>query len=174
MSFDLVEALEILERTPSVLNSLLQGLSDTWLEGDEGEGTFSPMDVIGHLIHGEKTDWVERIKRILGEEEGRTFEPYDHEGFHEEREGKHSGQLLQEFHRIRIQNLRYVFDLKLDEEELDRTGTHPEFGTVTLRQLIATWAVHDISHIAQICRAMAKQYGEDVGPWSKYLNILKR
>jgi len=174
MSFDLVEALEILERTPSVLNSLLQGLSDTWLAGNEGEGTFSPMEVIGHLIHGEKTDWVERIRIILDEGEERTFDPYDHDGFREEVKGKHSGQLLQKFHRLRVENLRYVFDLKLDEEKLSRTGTHPELGTVTLGQLIATWAVHDISHIAQICRAMARQYGDDVGPWRKYMNILNR
>ncbi len=174
MSFDLVEALEILERTPSVLNSLLQGLSDTWLNGDEGEETFSPLDVIGHLIEGERSLWVARIKRILEEGKEIPFDSFDELSFREEMEGKRSGQLLQEFHQLRIDNLRYVFDLKLDEEQLDRTGTHPDLGTVTLRQLISTWAVHDISHIAQICRVMAKQYSEDVGPWSEYLTILKR
>jgi hypothetical protein len=172
MRFEIREAFEILERTPGVLASLLQGLANRWLTSNEGADTFSPMDVLGHLIQGEKTDWVERIKIILEHGESKAFEPFNRFGFLAEIERKTSGVLLQEFHALRLKNLRFVHDLKLDESKLSLTGTHPELGTVTLQQLISTWAVHDLSHIGQIVRVMAHQYAAETGPWKKYLRIL--
>ena len=173
MSFDLAEALEVLERTPSVLNALLQGLSGDWLESREGEGTFSPVEVLGHLILGEKTDWVPRLRIIMEQGEDTPFEPFDPHGFAAEMEGKSSGTLLQEFQQLRFKNLRYVIGLKLSEEDLDRTGTHPELGAVTLRHLLSMWVVHDLGHLVQIARTMAKRYGDDVGPWRTYTRVLE-
>jgi len=173
MQFDLAEAIEALERTPSVLNALLQGLSRGWLESREGEGSFSPMDVLGHLILGEKTDWVPRLRIIMEQGEETPFEPFDPHGFTAEMEGKSSGQLLQQFQQLRIENLRYLMGLKLSEEDLDRTGTHPELGTVTLRQLLATWVVHDLGHLAQITRTLAKRYRDDIGPWRAYSRVVE-
>jgi hypothetical protein len=172
MEFEIREAFEILERTPGVLASLLQGLATSWVTSNEGPDTFSPMDVLGHLIHGEKTDWVERIKLILEHGESKAFQPFDQSGHLAEIEGTPSGVLLQEFHALRMKNLRYVHDLKLDDDMLALTGTHPELGTVTMQQLISTWAVHDLSHIGQIVRVMAHQYAAETGPWKKYLRIL--
>jgi hypothetical protein len=173
MAFDLSEAIEILERTPSVLNSLLQGLSEEWLDSREEEDAFSPKDVLGHLILGEKTDWVPRMRIILEKGEGTPFEPFDPHGFAAEMEGKSSGALLLEFQQLRVENLRYLIGLKLSKEDLDRTGTHPELGAVTLRQLLAMWAVHDLGHLVQISRTMAKRYREDVGPWRTYTRVLE-
>ena len=172
MKFELREAFEILERTPGVLASLLQGLATSWVANNEGPDTFSPIDVLGHLMHGEKTDWVERIKIIMEHGESKPFEPFDRFGHQAEIEGKPSGVLLQGFHALRVKNLRYVHDLKLDEAKLALTGTHPELGTVTVQQLMSTWAVHDLSHIGQIVRVMARQYAAETGPWKEYLPIL--
>jgi hypothetical protein len=172
MGFDLDQAIEVLERTPGVLSSLLAGLDGEWLLADEGEGTFSPKDVLAHLVHGEQTDWVPRIRTILEHGTDEPFEPFEPHGFEGTLSEMRSGELLQEFHRLRVENLREVKRLRLTVEQLDMEGTHPEFGAVTLRQLMAAWAVHDLGHIAQIVRVMAGRYREDVGPWRAFLSIL--
>jgi hypothetical protein len=174
MEFDLKKSLEILERTPSVLEYLLRGISDDWSLSDEGEETFSPYDVIGHLIHGERTDWMTRMEIILSDSKDKTFEPYDRFAQFEESDGKSLNDLLTEFKVERDRNIRILLSKNLTERDLDKTGIHPKFGTVTLRQLLSTWTVHDLAHLAQISRVMAKQYTEEVGPWKEYLSILKR
>lgn len=174
MEFDLKKSLEILERTPSVLEYLLRGISDDWSMSDEGEETFSPYDVIGHLIHGERTDWMVRMEIILSDSKDKTFEPYDRFAQFEESEGKSLNDLLTEFKVERDRNIRILLSKNLTERDLDKTGIHPKFGTVTLRQLLSTWTVHDLAHLAQISRVMAKQYTDEVGPWKEYLSILKK
>lgn len=175
MEFDLAQAIEILERTPSTLRSLLDGLSEPWLVNNEGPGTFNARDVLGHLIHGEEADWVPRIKIIIFEGgESQPFTPFDRFAFRPWIGDKSLGELLETFERLRRDNLRIVRDLDLGPDQLALTGTHPELGRVTLQQLIATWAVHDLNHIAQIVRVMAKQYRERVGPWREYLPLLRR
>lgn len=174
MEFDLKKSLEILERTPSVLEYLLRGISEEWSMNDEGEETFSPYDVIGHLIHGERTDWMVRIEIILSDANDRTFEPFDRFAQFEESDGIPLNDLLTEFKVARDRNLRILLSKNLTEEDLNKTGIHPELGKVTLRQLISTWTVHDLAHLAQISRVMAKQYKEEVGPWQEYLSVLNR
>lgn len=174
MHFELEKSLEILERTPVVLEYLLRGISDDWAMNDEGEETFSPYDVVGHLIHGEKTDWMARMEIILSNKQDKTFEPYDRFAQFEESDGKSLNDLLTEFKIARDKNIRFLLLKELTETDLDRTGTHPTFGTVTLRQLLSTWTVHDLTHLAQISRVMAKQYKEEVGPWINYLSILTK
>ena len=175
MEFDLAHAIEILERTPGTLRSLLDGLSEPWLVNNEGPDTFSPRDVLGHLIYGEEVDWVPRINIIIFEGgESRPFTPFDRFAFRGWIEEKSLGELLETFERLRRENLRVVRDLDLGPDQLALTGTHPELGRVTLQQLIATWAVHDLNHIAQIVRVMAKQYRERVGPWREYSPLLRR
>jgi hypothetical protein len=170
----LEEALEVLERTPGTLRSLLEGLPETWLVASEGEGTFSPLDVLGHLVDGEVTDWVPRMRIILEEGEARPFTPFDRFAFREKYLGWSAERLLEELARLRRENLALVRSLDLDGAVLASTGTHPELGRVTLQQLIATWVVHDLGHIRQIVRVMARQYTEAVGPWREYLPILDR
>lgn len=174
MKCDVPSAHAILERTPHTLRALLTDLPDTWVQPNEGPGTWSPYDIVGHLISGEELDWIARMQIILDFGERRTFEPFDREAFFERSAGKSLSQLLDEFEELRSQNLATLTDLKLDESHLASTGRHPAFGTVTLRQLLATWVVHDLSHIGQIVRVMAKQYKEAVGPWATYLPILGR
>jgi len=172
MTFELSQSIEILERTAGTLRSLLGGLSAGWVLADEGPETFSPHDVLGHLIHGEETDWIPRLRIILERGEARPFTPFDRFAFREKLRGKSTAELLDLFSGLRRKNLEILRSLDLKPAQLDLRGTHPELGTVTLRQLIATWVVHDLGHLRQVIRVMAKQYGEAVGPWKAYLPVL--
>jgi DinB superfamily len=172
MQYSLDRSYEILERTPAVLQALLAGLHDDWLMNNEGPDTFSPYDVVGHLVHGEKTDWTARTKMILEFGNTRTFEKYDRFAQYVESKGKSIQQLLDEFAALRKENMRWFRSLDLKEADLDKQGTHPVFGNVTLRNLLATWVVHDLTHIAQITRVMAKQYKSEMGPWPEFFRIL--
>lgn len=174
MKFDTNKSLQILERTPVVLASLLDGISDDWVLYNEGGDTWSPIEVLGHLIVGEKTDWIPRMKLILEFGIDRPFEPFDMAAHFEEIKGKTLTQLLQEFTRLRQANLSTLKSTKLDADALNKQGIHPAFGAVTLREMLATWTVHDLGHIAQISRVMAKQYASEVGPWTAYLGILRQ
>ena len=173
MRFDLDHAIEILSRTPVVLDSMLRDLPAGWVNGDEGEQTWSPFDVLGHLIHGERTDWMPRVGIILQSGASKAFEPFDRFAQFEASEGKSLGELLSTFAGLRSDNIRALKELNLTPEDMARAGTHPELGAVTLEELLAAWVVHDLDHIAQITRTMAKQYGEAVGPWEAYLSVLK-
>ncbi len=172
MKYSLDRSCEILERTPAVLQALLSGISDDWIMPNEGPETFSPYDVVGHLIHGEKTDWVVRAKMILEFGNSRTFERYDRFAQYEESKGKSLQQLLDEFAAIRKENMIWFKALNLTEDDLNKQGMHPVLGDVTLRNLLVTWVVHDLTHIAQITRVMAKQYKEEMGPWPEFFRIL--
>ena len=173
MTYKVDEAAAILERTPRVLREWLAGLPDAWVRANEGPGTWSAYDVVGHLIHGERTDWIPRAETILSKGESEPFAPFDREAMFAASAGKPLGDLLDDFAALRAANLARLRAFALTEADLDRRGTHPEFGPVTLRQHLATWVAHDLGHIAQIARAMAKRYGGDVGPWTNYLSILK-
>ena len=170
--YHLEEGIEILERTPRVILSLLSGLSKSWIYTNEGPETFSPFDVVGHLIHGEKTDWIARLNKVLGIDTDKNFEPYDRFAQYEESKGSSMQQLLNNFLELRAENLNYLKGLSLTESDFNKTGMHPAFGEVTCKQLLATWVAHDLSHIAQIARVMAKRYSEEVGPWKAFLPIL--
>lgn len=172
MEFDLNKTIEILERTPNALSAILSGISNDWTSQNEGGETWSPFDVVGHLIHGENTDWIERMDIILTGKNGGEFVPFDRFAQFEESKGKNIYDLLNEFASIRKKNLDILKAKNLKETDLDKTGIHPKFGAVTLRQLLSTWAVHDLDHISQISRVMAKQYKTAVGPWIEYLRIL--
>ena len=173
MQFNLNNAYQILERTPSVLITLLEGLTDAWTMQDEGPDTWSPYDIVGHLIHGEKTDWIPRVEIILSAKADKRFVPFDRFAMKEDSKGKSLSQLLNEFKALREQNLQKLRSFyKITDHYLD-TGVHPKFGDVTLVQLLSAWVVHDLNHIGQIARVMAKQYKEDVGPWVEFLGILK-
>jgi hypothetical protein len=172
MKYSLEKSYEILERTPIVLNTLLRGLSDEWITGNEGQDTFSPYDVVGHLIHGEKTDWRDRATMILEHGLAKTFVPYDRFAQYEESKGKTLQQLLSEFEVLRIKNMKWFRSLNLTETDLDKKGLHPVLGQVTLRQLLSTWVIHDLTHIAQVTRVMAKQYKEEMGPWLEFFRIM--
>ena len=166
------DVVAILERAPASLSALLDGLPETWVRATEGEGTWSPYDVIGHLIHGERTDWIPRARHILTGDR-RPFEPFDRTAQLRESEGKSLHELLATFADIRRENVATLAGMNLTDEDLERTGLHPELGEVTLGQLLAAWVVHDLDHVAQIARTMAKVYTEATGPWSVYLSILK-
>ena len=172
MKYSIERSLEILERTPAVLNTLLSGIGDDWVTNNEGPDTFSPYDVIGHLIHGEKTDWTARTKRILEFGDTKTFDLWNRFAQYEESKGKSLQQLLDEFAAIRKENMVWFKSLGLTEADLDKKGMHPKLGSVTLRNLLATWVVHDLTHIAQVARVMAKQYKEEMGPWPEFFRIL--
>ena len=173
MEFELERTKQILKRTPSALNALLTGLDDEWLVNNEGPDTWSPVDVVGHLIHGEEADWIPRAKIILEHGESLAFEPFDRFAFQRRSAGKSVAALVDIFATLRARNLELLNAMELNSEQLKLCGTHPEFGRVTLAQLLATWAAHDLAHIVQISRAMAKQYDAAVGPWRKYLSVLK-
>lgn len=173
-AFDLDRAVAVLERTPATLRSLLLGLPNAWTDADEGPDTWSPYVIVGHLIHGERTDWLTRARIILGPGPDRRFEPYDRFAQFRESAGKSLADLLDEFAELRAANLVVLKSLQLDDEQLARLGEHPAFGPVSLRQLLATWVAHDLGHLAQIARVMAKQYREAVGPWRAYLPVLDR
>jgi hypothetical protein len=172
MQFVLDDAIRLLGRTPDTLRAMLAGLSDEWARSNEGSDTWSPFDVLGHLIHGENTDWVPRAQSILEHGESEVFVPFDRFAQFEDSKGKSLGKLLDELAVLRARNLEIVDSLHLTDDELARTGLHPEFGRVTLAQLLATWVVHDLGHIVQISRTLAKQYDAQVGPWKKYLRVL--
>jgi uncharacterized damage-inducible protein DinB len=174
MEFDLEKSIEILFRTPDVLDTLLAGLNEEWTSNNEGEDTWSPYDVLGHLIHGEKTDWVTRMEIILSDGLEKTFKPFDRFAQFEESKGKNLSQLLEEFKSVRKRNLEILESKNITIEDLSRKGIHSVFGEVTLQQLLATWIAHDLGHIGQIVRVMAKQYAKEVGPWQKYLPILHK
>lgn len=174
MEFDLEHAKEILGRTPRVLRTLLQDVSKDWTRSNEGPDTWSPYDVIGHLIHGERTDWMARAEIILSEGKEKPFAPFDRFAQFRESEGKSLEELLDEFETARHANLAKLVAWNLTEQQLDLEGLHAVFGLVTLRQLLSTWVAHDLSHLGQIARVMAKQYGDAVGPWREYLPILDR
>lgn len=174
MDFQLQEGIAILERTPGVFRALLGGLPDTWTTPNEGPDTFSAFDNVGHLIHGERADWIPRARVILAQGGHRRFEPYDRFAQVRESQGKSLGVLLDEFEHLRKQNVATLRGWNLSERELALEGEHPEFGPVTLSQLLATWVAHDLGHIAQTTRVMAKQYREAVGPWRAYLPVLDR
>jgi hypothetical protein len=170
---NLDHTVSLLARTPAVLDALLRDLPETWTFRNEGENTWSAFDVVGHLIHGERTDWMPRAKMILQFGETRAFEPFDRWGQARESEGKSLGQLLDEFARLRREGLAELRALNLRPEDLARRGRHPALGVVTLSELLATWAAHDLTHLHQISRVMAYQYREAVGPWSKYLGVMQ-
>ena len=172
MKFDLAHGFEILERTPATVSALLTGLSDEWVMVNEGGDTFSPRDVIGHLIGGEETDWLARTTIVLEHGVDKPFPPFDRFSFREDYKDHSLAQMLETFREVRTKNLEQVRALGIRPEQLDLQGAHPDLGTVTLRQLLATWVVHDLAHIRQITRVMAKQYGDAVGPWRKYLRVL--
>lgn len=174
MEFQLDHAKDILQRTPATLTTLLQDAPDEWVISNEGPETWSPFDVLGHLIHGEETDWIPRAKIILKHGEQRAFEPFDRFAMFEKSKGKSLRELLTTFKRLRGENLLQLDQLNLTPDLLAKRGKHPELGVVTLSELLATWVVHDLSHIGQIVRVMCKQYGDTVGPWREYLPILSR
>ncbi len=173
MSFDLKKSIEILERTPLVLEVMLVGLSEQWIHTNEGPETWSPYDILGHLIYGEKTDWIPRMEVILSGKADTPFESFDRHAQFKENQHMTVNQLLNEFKILRKQNIDLLRSKKLTPAELVLKGKHPAFGSVTLSQLLATWVVHDLNHISQIARVMAKQYKTEVGPWIEYLKILK-
>jgi hypothetical protein len=173
MKHNLEHTVSLLARTPASLNALLRDLPEAWTLGNEGKNTWSAFDIVGHLIHGERTDWMPRTKMILQFGDTRTFEPFDRRTAEQESQGKPLGQLLDEFARLRSENLGELQGLHLRPEDLQRRGRHPAFGVVTLSQLLATWAAHDLTHLHQISRVMAHQYREAVGPWSAYLGVLQ-
>jgi hypothetical protein len=173
MPQNLQQTIALLSRTPAALDAFLRDLPEWWTSQNEGEKTWSAFDVVGHLIHGEKTDWMPRAKMILQFGDSRTFEPFDRWAQQRESQGKSLSQLLDEFARLRWENLKELQKMNLQREDLERCGKHPALGMVTLAQLLATWAVHDLTHLHQISRIMAYQYRDAVGPWSAYLGVLK-
>lgn len=174
MQFNLPTAICVLERTPATLSRLLGGLSTEWTDATEGGDTWSPFTIVGHLVHGERTDWMARAALIVSREPGAKFAQFDRFAQFEESRGKSLEQLLEEFAVLRAGNLKTVAGWGNGEAELALTGEHPKFGPVTLRQLLATWTAHDLSHLAQIARVMARQYREAIGPWREYMPIMDR
>lgn len=174
MEFDLEAGIAVLERTPHGLRALLSGLPPMWTEATEGPETWSPFVIVGHLIHGERTDWIPRARIILAQGQERRFAPFDRFAQFRESEGKTLAELLDEFAELRAENLVTLAGWRLTDTQLALRGEHPELGPVTLRQLLATWVAHDLGHVAQTARVMAKQYREAVGPWRAYLPVLDR
>jgi DinB superfamily len=172
VEFRFDEAVPVLRRTPAVLNGLLVDLPDRWINGVEGPGTWSPFDVVGHLIHGERTDWVPRVEHMLRHGDAVPFPSFDREAMFEASRGLVIGELLATFGQLRTESLNRLGALGLTDADLARRGRHPELGAVTLGQHLATWVAHDLGHIGQIVRVMARQYAETVGPWRAYLSIL--
>ena len=170
--FVIDEGVAILARTPGTLDAMLRGLQDGWITANEGENTWSPFAVVGHLIHGERTDWMPRVKIILEHGESRAFDTFDRFAQFAASEGRTLDSLLDEFATLRRENLRELSNLRLTAADLDRRGRHPAFGVVTLRQLLATWVAHDLDHVVQISRVLARQYSDEVGPWTAYLRII--
>jgi hypothetical protein len=174
MEFNLKKGVSILERTPAVLRAMLADLPTDWVDANEGPDTWSPYAIVGHLIHGERADWIQRAEIILAQGSNRRFEAFDRFAQFRESEGKTLSDLLDEFMQLRDGNLALLVGWKLTEAQLTLEGEHPAFGTVTLRQLLSTWVAHDLGHIAQTARVMAKQYRDAVGPWRAYLPVMDR
>lgn len=172
MDFDLDQTMEVLRRSPATLQALLDDLGEPWVRGIEGPETFSPFDVVGHLIDGEETDWIPRARIILAEGPSLRFEPYERFRHRARNAGRSLKSLIAEFARLRATNLELLRSWRLTARELDLPGEHPSLGRVTLRQLLAAWVVHDLDHLAQVARVMAKQYGDEVGPWVPFLPVL--
>ena len=173
MKFELEQAIPVLRQTPATLNSLLRDLPGPWAVQNEGEGTWSPYDILGHLIHAEHTDWIPRAKIILEQGEARAFDPFDRFAMFEDSTGKSVAELLDTFAQLRRRSLQELEGMNLTPALLEKRGRHPEFGVVTMAQLLATWVVHDLGHIRQVVRVMAKQYRDEVGPWRAYLPVLE-
>jgi hypothetical protein len=171
--FSLAETTAVLTRTPAALNALLRGLPNVWVRNNEGKDTWSAYDIMGHLIAGERTDWMARLRIILQHGETRPFDPFDRLAQFKEPQDCSLEHRLDEFARLRTDNLAALQALNLQPEDFARHGTHPSLGVVTLSQLLATWAVHDLTHIHQLSRVLANQYRETVGPWGVYLGVLK-
>ena len=174
MDYRIDDAVAVLERTPATFRALLGGLPEVWTTANEGADTFSAFDNVGHLIHGERTDWIPRARIILAQGVNRTFEPYDRFAQVRESEGKTLATLLDEFAALRAENVAVLRGWRLTEAQLALTGEHPALGTVTLCQLLSTWVAHDLGHLAQTARVLAKQYRETVGPWRAYLPVMDR
>lgn len=174
MTFDPTDDVAVLERTPAVLRTLLDGLSEDWTHEDAGPETWSARDVVAHLIDAEETNWMVRVRTLLAQGPERRLESFDRFRFRRVDRGETLGELLDRFAELRARNLRELAELELDRRQLELTGEHPELGTVTLGQLLATWVTHDLAHLAQIARVMAKQNREAVGPWAAYLRVLHR
>ncbi len=172
MQHNLQNTISLLTRTPAALDALLRELPEAWTLRNEGENTWSVFDVVGHLIYGERTDWMPRARIVLQFGETQAFAHFDRQGHAREMQGKSLGQFLDEFARLRSENLAELRALHLRQEDLERRGRHPALGVVTLSQLLATWAAHDLTHLHQVSRVMAHQYREAVGPWSAYLGVL--
>ena len=173
MEFQFDDALPVLRRTPTVLRALLLDLPGPWVEAVEGPGTWSPFDVVGHLIHGERTDWMPRVEHLLRHGAAVPFPPFDREAMFAASEGRSLRELLDTFAQLRAESLDRLVALGLGEVDVTRRGRHPEFGVVTLGQHLATWVAHDLSHVSQVVRVMARQYSTAVGPWRAYLSILE-
>lgn len=174
MNFSLPDAVAVLDRTPLTLRAMLSGLGPAWLDSTEGPATWSPYVIVGHLVHGERTDWIPRVQLIVSQGPERRFTPFDREAQFREHPGASLDFLLGEFARLRAANLTTLAQMKLTDTHLRLTGEHPAFGTVTLHQLLATWVAHDLGHVAQVARVMAKQYRDDIGPWRAYLPVMDR
>jgi hypothetical protein len=174
MNFTFADAVPVLRRTPAVIRALLWDVPGPWARGTEGPDTWSPFDIVGHLIHGERTDWIARTEILLTHGETRPFTPFDRFAQFEASRGQTLHELLDNFAELRAANLLRLESLKIGTQDLDRRGRHPELGPVTLGELLATWVAHDLSHIAQVARVMGKQYAEAVGPWRAYLPMLDR
>jgi len=171
--FNLPEAIAFLTRTPATLNALLRGLPNIWVRGNEGEDTWSAFDIVGHLVFGERSDWMPRVRILLENGEARPFDPFDRLGQMRASQDKSLEQLLDDFAFLRKENLAALEAMNLQPGDLSRRGTHPALGVVTLSELLATWAVHDLTHLHQLSRTMAHQYRNEVGPWSAYLGVLQ-
>ncbi|NAS32861.1 DinB family protein [Flavobacteriaceae bacterium R38] len=174
MEFNKLQAVEILERTPKVVRNMLEGISQEWLNANEGKNTWSPKEIIAHLILGEKTDWIPRTLLILSDKPDKRFKPFDMTSHIEYAARFSILELLDEFTSLRVKNLVIFNNLELSDKNLNKTGIHVEFGEVTLRQHLSTWVTHDLGHIAQIARVMAKQHRNEVGPWTSYISILNK
>lgn len=174
MHFDMNEAIEVLERTPKTLEYFLSGLSGGWLRCNEGEGTWNAIEVVDHLIEGEKNNWIPRLEFILQEGFNKPFPPFDRFSHLKDESQMSIEEKLQEFKAIRMQNISKLKSLIEPDLHLELEGSHPEFGSVKISELLSTWVVHDLTHIAQIVRVMAERYREDVGPWKEYLGVLKK
>lgn len=173
MTFEFNKAIEILEKTPIVIEALFNGISKDWVMNNEGPDTWSPYEIVGHLIHGEKTDWIPRARIILSGSENRTFLPFDRFAQNKENHTRTIEEMVAEFTQARNENLMVLRSLNISLADLHERGVHPELGAVNLKELLSTWVVHDLGHISQITRVMAKQYKDEVGVWKEYLGILK-
>jgi len=174
MDFDLTAGTAVLERTPGTLRAMLAGLPPAWTDADEGPDTWSPYVIVGHLVHGERTNWIPRSRIILAQGPDRRFPPFDRFAQLRESQGRSLDDLLDEFARLRAENLALLSGWRLTDADLALEGEHPEFGPVTLRQQLATWVAHDLAHLAQTARVMAKQYRDAVGPWRAFLRVMDR